>query len=118
MTLDLLLQQLALKHKDFVVLDLSFPHTQVPGFARAQEHRFLAIPFRQNSALALAEGWALSGLKVLLLGFDGVFSVADSTLPVRCVRRDANGDWGRLSASFLQFGSGELLLPFDDFDKL
>lgn len=118
MNLDTLLQQLALKYKNFVVLDLNFPHGEVPGFARAQEHRYFHTPLRCGSALALAEGLALSGFLVLLLGFEGEFLSRDATLPIRRVRRDPASSWASLEPTFLEFGTAELLLPPDDFYKL
>ena len=118
MNLDELFQPLALKHKGFFILDFSFPASLIPGFSHTQEHRFLHCPMRADSAVLLAEGFALAGWTVFVLGIHGDFQPRDLTLPIRWVHFSREGDRAALEASLAQFGFCDVLLPWADFDKL
>ena len=112
MKLDALLTKLAIKEKNLVILDLSFPNMAFPEFKSAHETRYLHFPGRQDSALAMAAGLASLGRRVLFYGSDCEnCDLPDSTLNVKVLKYRDDAVWDYFEGSLLEFGPSILHVP-------
>lgn len=112
MNLDQQLVRIAVKMKNLVVIDLSFPATKFPEFKSNYETRFMHWPGRQHSAIAVAAGLASRGKVVLLYGSECEdCEPPDSTLNVKLVKESERAVWDHLEEELMEFGPSVLLLP-------
>jgi len=110
--LDVKLTQLALKIKNLVVLDLSFPHTQFPEFKKAYENRYLYLPCRGEMAVSMAAGLASFGKLLVIYGDDCKNStIPDTTLNVKVLKESPEGSWDNFEEALKAFGPAVLLIP-------
>lgn len=115
MNLDFKLTKLGLKHKKMVVLDVSFPDTQVPEFKRAYPHRFLHLPSRDGVSLEMAAGMASLGKHVLIVGSErSVTELPEQTLNVKLLREGGESTWWDFEAALKEFAAADLLIPPTD----
>ena len=117
MNLDHILTQLAVKMKQFVVLDVNFPNESLHEFGSAYPHRYVHMPSHHAMVLEMAAGMATLGKLVLVIGVDEV-NLPDSTLSVKVLKRAEGARWEDLEASLRQFGTGVLLIPEDESRRL
>lgn len=110
--LDLKLTQIALKMKNLVLLDLSFPKSNFTEFKQAYENRYWHLPCRRESVLGIAAGLSSMGKLVLIYGDDLEHCLLpDSTLNVKLLKEDENGSWEQLTGGLAVFGPAVLLIP-------
>lgn len=111
MNLDLKLTQLALKMKNFILLDFSFPAGKFPEFKKNYENRYISVPGRKVFALDYASGIALSGKFILLYGIEEDLKILDPSLNIKLIKYDENANWAGMEEKISEFGSGLLLIP-------
>ncbi len=115
MLLDVKLTQLALKMKNLVLLDLSFPHMKFPEFKKAYENRYICLPCRGEMAVSMAAGLASFGKLIVVYGDDCKNStIPDTTLNVKVLQESEEGKWETLEVDLKAFGPAVLLIPEED----
>lgn len=110
--LDLKLTQFALKMKNLILLDLSFPRGVFPEFKKAYDPRYIALPSRDGLAVSMASGIASFGKLVLIYGaqVDGLAGL-EPTLNVKILKPSPEGSWHHLEEGLKTFGPAVLLIP-------
>lgn len=111
MHLDLKLTQLALKWKQLVLMDVSFPQPAFPEFKSAYDLRFVHLPGQGGLAAAMAAGLAASGHLVLLYGLEGLPELHEPTLNVKLLVEDSQATWAQFEEKLREFGPGVVLVP-------
>lgn len=110
--IDVKLTQLALKLKNLVVLDCSFPKGPFSEFKKNYEPRFVWTPCRQGMALEMAGGIASFGKVVVVYGLaEADLSQLDSTLNVKVLLLSEEGSWEGFEEKLRAFGPSTLLIP-------
>ncbi|OGJ43839.1 hypothetical protein A2974_00315 [Candidatus Peregrinibacteria bacterium RIFCSPLOWO2_01_FULL_48_20] len=113
--IDIKLTQIALKIKNLILIDVSFPKGRFTEFKKAYENRYLHMPCRASSAGILAGGLSNFGKVVVLYG-DGFndCNLPDQTLNVKVLKEDAEGSLITLEEDLKAFGPAVLLIPEED----
>lgn len=115
MLLDIKLTQIALKTKNLVVMDLSFPHMKFPEFKKAYEGRYIHLPCRKEMAVPMAAGLSSFGKLIVIFGDDcSNCTIPDGTLNVKVLKESPEGSWEQLEEGLKSFGSAVLLIPEED----
>lgn len=110
--IDVKLTQLALKLKNLVVLDCSFPKSPFSEFKKNYEPRFVWTPCRHGMALEMAGGIASFGKLVVVYGLSQVdVSRLDPTLNVKVLIPSEEGTWEGFEEKLRSFGPSTLLIP-------
>ena len=110
--IDLKLTQLAIKIKNLIVIDVSFPKGNFPEFKKVYENRYLHMPCRSASAAIMAVGLSGFGKVVVLFGDDFKdCELPDQTLNVKVLKEDEKGTWETLEEDLKAFGPAVLLIP-------
>lgn len=117
MNLDRALTQLAVKMKQFMVLDVNFPNESLHEFGSAYPQRYVHMSSHHAMVLEMAAGMATLGKLVLVIGLEAV-NLPDSTLSVKVLKRDGSARWEDLEEGLRQFGTGVLLIPEDESRRL
>lgn len=113
--MDLKFTQIALKFKNLIIIDVSFPEGQFPEFKRAYENRYLHLPCRSASAATIAGGLSSFGKVVVLYGDDfNECEFPDQTLNVKILKESKDASWEKLEEELKAFGPAVLLIPFSD----
>ncbi len=113
LNLDQILLRLALKRKDFVVLDLRFPASRLNEFRSVCEKQYIQLSGYRELAVGMAAGLASQGNLVLLDGAPAQ-ELLDPTLNVKWIQEGEGADWRSFEAEFERFGPGLLLIPHAD----
>ena len=112
MVMDMKLTQLALKLKNLVLIDLSFPQMKFPEFKKVYEDRYLYLPCREESVTALAAGLASFGKLVVIYGSTTQsVEFPDSTLNVKVLKESNEASWELFEEGLKAFGPAVLLIP-------
>lgn len=110
--LDLKLTQVAVKMKNLILLDLSFPEAHFPEFRKAYENRFIHLPCRSQMALPMAAGLASLAKVVVIFGHEYEDCVLpDPSLNVKILRERPEGTWDTLEQGLQAFGPAILWIP-------
>ncbi len=111
-SLDFHVTQLALRMKNLVVVDCSFPRSDFLEFKKNYETRFVWIPCRQGIALECAGGLSSFGKTVLVYGLKTPdLSHLDSSLNVKILLPHEEGSFEDFEAKLREFGPATLLIP-------
>lgn len=109
---DVKLSQVALKIKNLVVVDCSFPRSVFPEFKKIYEPRLIWTPCRWGMALEMAGGIASFGKLVVVFGLNYAdLSRLDSTLNVKVLLPSPEGSWDGFEEKLRSFGPSTLLIP-------
>ncbi len=117
LTLDQALLRLALKRKDFVVLDLRFPTSRFLEFRSAYEKQYIPLSGYAELALGMAAGLASQGYLVLIDGGKPQ-DAPDPTLNIKWIQEGDVADWRSFEQELEHFGPGVLLIPPADCSTL
>lgn len=112
MNIDLKVTQLALKVKNLVILDTSFPDTAFPEFKKTYAERYWHLPCTEGAVLGIAAGLASMG-KIVLVNMENPenFDSADPSLNVKLIKKGAEAVWDYFEGELLEFGPAVLLIP-------
>ncbi len=112
MNLDQRLTQYALKNKNFILIDLSFPNTQFTEFKKNFEKRLILMPLKQLMAESFASGIASAKKMVIVHGLnENPTAFQDINLNIKILKNDANAKWHEFETQLLQFGASLVLIP-------
>lgn len=103
---------MALKRKDFVVLDMHFSPS-LSSFKSHYEKQYMHLPGYNGMVGAMAAGLASQGYLVMILGGQQE-ELPDSTVNVKWLSEGENVSWGDFDKQLEEFGPGLVLIPKED----
>lgn len=117
--LEPLLLPFALRHKHWILVDLSFPETAFPEFKKAYDHRLIHLPCRQDLALGFVAGLASAGKMILLYGSDlKELGFSDESLNIKLLVPHPDGTLEGLHKALSLFGPTTVLIPQSESSKV
>lgn len=112
MNIDIKLTQIALKMRNLILVDVSFPRSFFVEFKKMYEPRYVYLPCKKEMAIAFASGIASTGKLVVICGADvHMEKLLDSTLNVKLLKESSGGSLESLENSLKEFGPAVLLIP-------
>ncbi|MFA5854883.1 MAG: hypothetical protein WC846_01150 [Candidatus Gracilibacteria bacterium] len=112
MKLDGKMVQMALKMKNLVLIDLSFPESPFDEFSSLYEQRFLHLPCQKEMAIPFAAGMSSMGKQVVIYGAEvDINSLCDTNLNVKVLKESSGGSFEGLDSQIREFGPAVLLIP-------
>ncbi|MFA5793145.1 MAG: hypothetical protein WC897_04745 [Candidatus Gracilibacteria bacterium] len=112
MNLDAKFTQLALKIRNLVVVDVSFPKSPFAEFKKLYEQRYIYMPCKKEMVMGFACGIASMGKLVVIYGADlAMEKMLDPTLNVKLLKESSAGSLESLENELKEFGPAVLLIP-------